>query len=115
MDVQFIYSQTQLNAAVNFIGTHNQSFIDKFDHIRRSILSNMNELATKFPNCYYIGTMGYLISGDVETEEDIDEDHNVVRFTITVDPSVSQDKWTEEDTKSTTIRVLQNVEPIETL
>lgn len=115
MEIKFTYSQTQLNAVVDFIGKHNTSFIDKFDYIRRSIISNMHELASKFPNCYYIGTMGYLISGDVISEEDIDNDDNTVMFDITVDPAVSQDKWADDDARYVTITVAPDVKPIEIL
>ena len=107
MQVKFTYSQIQLNAVVEFIGKNNSSFLNQFDHIRRNIISNMHELANKFPDCYFIGTMGYLISGDVLSEEDMDSDNNIVMFDITVDPSVSQDKWSDDDVRYEIITVLK--------
>lgn len=97
MEIKYTYSKVQLEAAVQFIGTHNEFFENKFDHIRQSILDNMKDLAERFPDCYYIGTMGYLISGDVISEEDIDNDENTVMFDITVDPAVGKNKWGNSD------------------
>lgn len=108
MEVKYTYSKVQLEAAVQFIGRHNEHFENRFDYIRKSILDNMKELAEHFPNCYYIGTMGYLISADVVSEEDIDNDENSVMFDITVDPAVGIDKWDSDNTVDVNIEVKIN-------
>lgn len=113
MDVRFIYSKTQLEATVDFIAANNKSFIGRHSYIRESLLSHMIELASKYPDCYYIGTMGYLISGDVLSQEDIESDINLVMFDISVDPSLSSDnRWSDGDSIGVNITVNKNVESI---
>lgn len=98
MEILYSYSNIQLEEAVQFIGTHNKYFLGAFDKIRQSILENMNDLALKFPNCEFIGTMGYYIIAEIVSEENIDEDINSIMFDITVDPAVSINKWDKNNT-----------------
>lgn len=104
MKVKYVYSKVNLDATVKFISTHNKWFIGKPDYVRQSIINGMQQLAEQFPNCYYSGTMGYLISGSVDSEESMDKDENIVTFSLSVDPSVTDDdKWEEFDTMEVVI------------
>jgi hypothetical protein len=52
--------------------------------------------------------MGYLITAEIISEEDMDCDNNIVMFDITVDPSVSLDKWSDDDVKYEIITVIKD-------
>ena len=108
MEVKYNYSKVQLDAAVQFIGDHNEYFIGQYDYVRKSMLNSMQDLAEQFPDCYYRGTMGYIIMGEVVSEESMDEDDNVVLFSILVDPAVTRDKWEEDDSTYVIIEVDPN-------
>jgi hypothetical protein len=68
----------------------------------------MHELASQFPESQYIATMGYQVRGEVLSQESIDEEVNIVMFEITVDPSLSQDTWSNDDSVETIIKVIQH-------
>lgn len=95
MEVKVSYSKAQLDEAVEFIATHNVSFLGQHDYIRNQILSHMKDIA-KDPDSYLSGTMGYTLWGDREFEG-IDSDTNSIRFEISVDPALSMDTWAEDD------------------
>lgn len=98
MKIRIEYSKTQLDECVKFISDHNLSFQGRESYIRDSILSNVRELANKFPDGTFISTMGYSIQAFVESMEGIDEDVNVLRLEFMVDPAVSMDyEYATED------------------
>jgi hypothetical protein len=112
MEVKFTYSKLQLEATVRFIGTHNKNFIGRYNYIRDRILEKMNDLAQKFPACEWIGTMGFIISADVVSEESIEKDKNIVIFELLVDPAVSQGKWCDNDFVEVIVEVKSNVKAV---
>jgi hypothetical protein len=89
MEIRISYSQTQLDSAVKFISENNEHFYGQDDYIRKSILEYMERMA-KDPNSTFIGTMGFTLIGDREFE-DLDNDENVVRVEILVDPGLGND------------------------
>lgn len=89
MEITVFYSEDQLNAAVDFIAKNNPFFIGKHKEIRLSILENIDTLATN-QNIDTISTMGYLLTCDCEYEG-IDNDDNICRIEIYVNPSLGSD------------------------
>lgn len=89
MEIRISYSQTQLEKAVNFISRHNEVFKGKKTEIRETILEYMEKMA-KDPNMTFIGTMGFTLIGDREFE-DMDNDDNLIRIEISVDPALGDD------------------------
>ena len=98
MEVTLVYSKAQLEAAVQFISEHNQTFLGRTDYIRKHINKSLREMAEKFPHLLSIATMGYTIIGSVEEEEGIDYDQNTMIIEILVDPGLGEDWESEEIT-----------------
>lgn len=88
MEVVITYDLKQLDMAVKFISKHNKYFAGQSDNIRNSIFNHMKELALN-PDHSMIGTMGYMLIGDME-EEGMDRDTNSMFFEITVDPALGK-------------------------
>lgn len=96
IQVRMSYVVQQLEAAVDFIATHNPNFLGQHDYIRNSILEHMRGIASQ-PDEWLSGTMGYVLWGDRE-DEGVDSDVNSIRFEISVDPALGRDY--DEDTYS---------------
>lgn len=96
MQVTLIYSKVQLEAAARFVSENNYAFLGRIDYIRKHILTNIREMADKFPNLLSIGVMGYTIIGSVEEMEGIDYDRNLMLIEILVDPGLGED-WESEE------------------
>lgn len=96
MEVRITYSKEQLDAAVEFISTHNSYFLGKKDYIRESILKSMRRIA-KDPEQWINGTMGYVLWGEREFEG-MNNDENTVHFDISVNPALDceEDTYIEE-------------------
>lgn len=86
MKMKIIYSETQLECAVDFISQTNESFLGKDEEIRSTIIETMLELANDNDSTS-IGTIGVRLFADKEFE-DMDCDENVCRIEIYVDPSL---------------------------
>lgn len=97
MEIKIIYSKKQLEAAVDFIAIHNESFHGQHDYIRSRIVESMEDTALA-PGEWITGTMGYVLWGDRE-DEDLDSDENVIRYSISVDPALSLEAWDLDDMK----------------
>ena len=91
MFVSVVYSEEQLEAAVQFISEHNQAFRGRSDYIRTHIKKAIFEIVEKFPHLLSMSTMGYTILASVEEEEGIDHDQNVMLIEILVDPGLAKD------------------------
>lgn len=94
MEVKVTYSKQQLDEAVDFIATHNPSFLGQHSFIRDEILDHMRKMA-RDPEGWLGATMGYTLWGD-RTFEGVDSDENTIHFEITVDPAVGRD-YEEDD------------------
>lgn len=92
MKITLSYNKHQLDAAVEFIATHNDSFLGQQDRIRASFQEIMLDLA-KDPEAISGGTMGFVIIVDERIVEDIDNDTNIVSFEILVDPNLGSDEY----------------------
>lgn len=98
MQIVYKYYKTQLNEAVDFISKNNSHFRGMTSEIRSSIIQSMIELAGKFPASSWLSTMGYTVSSELISEEDLDNNNNVLFFTILVDPSLgSIDSYVDDD------------------
>lgn len=95
MEVTVSYSKIQLDAAVEFIAKHNQSFLGQHDLIREQMIHSMHQMALT-PGEWITGTMGYVLWGD-RSDEGIDSDENAIRYDIYVDPALSQSSWDLDD------------------
>jgi hypothetical protein len=95
MEIKIIYSKKQLDAAVDFIGDHNENFRGQYDYIRDRIVESMEETALA-PGEWITGTMGYVLWGDRE-DEGLDSDENVIRYSISVDPALALEAWDLDD------------------
>lgn len=93
MEVTVVYSKTQLEKAVQFIGHHNRHFIGQFDTIRGFILRTIQEMTQRFPNAGWLSTAGYTVVADVSSVEGMDNDENKVYYEIWVDPSIGDDSF----------------------
>jgi hypothetical protein len=94
MKVILSYSATQLECAVNFIATHNEAFKNQFNQIEHEIMKSMKELCADF-NLNSIGSMGFRLIPD-RVLEDMDSDHYVCRVEILVDPSLSEEYYSDD-------------------
>jgi predicted AlkP superfamily pyrophosphatase or phosphodiesterase len=61
------YSETELDAATNFIANNNPAFINQFTHVRSMILKYIESL--KDQNHSYIATMGFHIKAEMDDGE----------------------------------------------
>ena len=95
MDIRISYSKTQFEKAVQFIANNNQHFKGQKNLIRESILEYMEKMAAD-PNRTFMGTMGFILIADRELE-DMDNDENVIRIDINVDPGLGNDNIFSED------------------
>lgn len=96
MEIKISYSKIQLQRAIDFIAEHNDTFYGQVDYIRSSILESIERMA-KDPNCTYLGTMGFTLIADREME-DLDNEENIVRIEILVDPALGDDDiYLDED------------------
>ena len=90
MEYRFIYSQCQLDKAVDFIADNNSCFLNQHDKIRQSILKTINEVIDHFPKYRSMSTIGYYIETAQGSVEDMDNDDNVIVIDILIDPSVGR-------------------------
>ena len=98
MEVTVHYSKTELEATINFVAEHNDSFLGQHDYIRKSIENHIREIGQKFPHMWGVGTMGYYISVSCSHQEGIDHDDNLILLSFRVDPALGNDRvYTEED------------------
>ena len=110
MEVKFSYSRAQLNAAVKFIAKNNPYYHNQYEGIRASIWNNINELVERFPHMTSVSTMGYWIEASVESIEGIDDEENILRLEIWVNPSIGKDEFSEEDTITQTFNIVPDEE-----
>jgi hypothetical protein len=104
MEVKLHYSKAQMDAAVKFIAENNPSYINQYEGIRSSIWNHINELVEMFPDMTGIATMGYWIEASIESVEGIDEEENILRLEIWVNPSIGK----LEDTITQTFNITPN-------
>lgn len=90
MDIIIFYDEIQLEKTIDFIATHNSSFLDQHDYIRQSIHQSINDLVNRYPNSQWISTMGYYIWATMDEEEGIDSDQNLITIEFMVDPAVGE-------------------------
>lgn len=88
MKVKITYSKTSFDDAVKFISKNNIFFSGKDKLIKKSLLSSINELVSKYPEYTSISTMGYLVDVQELELEDIDNDENIFYIGIWIDPSL---------------------------
>lgn len=86
-NIKYQYCITQFNKVVEFITTHNECFLGKTQHVSDSLKGIMNDLLyTDDNNCWYMGTMGFIVLKSLESlEGEPDEWY----LEILVDPAVS--------------------------
>ena len=94
MDIIISYSEQQLKSAVKYIAANNPSFKGQGKVIKETILEQMERLATD-SNLHSISTMGFLLTCDCEYEG-IENDDNVCRIEIHVDPSLGKIDYDKE-------------------
>jgi hypothetical protein len=92
MQVTIRYQQAQVDEAVKFLSTYNRSWQGKDKYIRDSIYRHFLELAQMFgQGNRSISTLGYRIRCFVLQEEGIDNDMNILRMEVMVDPAIGSD------------------------
>jgi len=106
MEVKLSFSKMQLDAAVKFIAENNPSYINQYEEIRSSIWYHINEIVERFPHMTGVSTIGYWIEASVESIEGIDDEENVLRLEIWVNPSIGKDEFSEEDTITQTCNII---------
>ena len=102
MIVNMQYSQSELDAAVDFISKNNEHFLGQKTHIRDAILETINDMAKSArPNdgTCCMGSMGYLIHVEYFNLESIELDENTVGVSILIDPSLGKRDGDEKDNK----------------
>lgn len=92
MRIIVYYNPQQLEAAVSFISKNNDAFLNRDNYIRDSIKEHIKNLASQFPNCNMMGTMGYTLLADLECEG-IDSDNNTIHLDILVDPKLGLNNY----------------------
>lgn len=90
MEIKVVYSKIQLESTVDFIATHNPSFLGQHDVIRKSIMSTIQSIISKYPDIIWSGTMGYYVWISMEELEGIDSDENILRVEFMVEPAVGK-------------------------
>lgn len=110
MEVKVTYSKAQLEETVKFLAQNNPAYINRYDGIRSSIWNHINELVERFPHMTGVATMGYWIEASIESIEGIDDDENVLRLEIWVNPAVGKDEFSEEDAITQTYNIIPDEE-----
>lgn len=86
MKIKVLYSKSELEATVEFVSIYNKHFIGESSAIRQAILNEIDSLVSRFPNPPFIGTMGFMVEGDVLEVESVDSDENVMFVNFYVNP-----------------------------
>jgi hypothetical protein len=99
LDIVIFYDEVQLEKTVEFIATHNPSFIGQQEYIRTAILQSMDDLVSKYPGTQWLSTMGYYVWATIDEEEGIDSDQNLITIEFMVDPAVgaNEHKYIKRD------------------
>ncbi len=88
MQVKWTYSETQLNATVEFIAKHNENFLGEQALVRARLMDYAKEIASKFPDCPPITSMGAHVAADVISIESMDDEENQIIIDFWIDPSL---------------------------
>jgi hypothetical protein len=93
MQFKVYYSQTQLDATINYIATHNPSMLGKIDKIRAGILDGIQELVQRYPDLLWISRNGWYVWADMIEREGIDSDENELNIEFMVNPSFDAEEY----------------------
>lgn len=100
MKIKYTYSEINFKYTVDFIAKHNEFFLGKTQEVEESLIEEMESMIKKFPEISWRSTMGFLILAEVYSKESVTTDSNYVNFNFYVDPSVSQDRFSTDDTQT---------------
>lgn len=90
MKIKVFYSKQEFQATIDFISNYNHHFYGQKEFIKECLLESIDEVTKQFHKGeMFVGTMGYIVEGEVLEEESMDGDENVLYVKFLVDPSLS--------------------------
>jgi len=109
MEVKVYYSKIQLEDTIKFIITNNSTFKNKYDIVKESINSCINDIVNFYPKYTSISTMGFTVIISDEEHEDLDNDDNIINIDILVDPSLGNMLKHNIDPEDDNVEIIKNI------
>ena len=110
MRVKILYSKSELDATVQFISTYNKHFIGQSSTVKQALLNEIDSLVSRFPDPPFIGTMGFMLEGDVLDIESPDCDENVMFVNFYVNPRLMTNQpSTDEEIDLDTVEEIREI------